>query len=200
MCGLVGGLSGLALSLRNQAAQVGMDQAERWVGISDGGAGIEDFLRVNFPRVEAVILDFYHASEHLCEWVGVLRAGDEGLIESESQAWCHRLKHEGGEAVLRALREVALPKRKAGVREAHRALLVYFENQVHRMDYPSYRAKGWGIGSGAVESACKQVVGGRLKGSGMRWAEAGADGMCHLRALFRSEKGQWDAYWHALAA
>ncbi len=50
-----------------------------------------------------------------------------------------------------------------------------------------------------MEAACKQVVGQRLKGSGMRWSEAGADAVCHLRALFRSEKGQWDAYWASLA-
>jgi hypothetical protein len=37
------------------------------------------------------------------------------------------------------------------------------------MDYPRYRSKGWQIGSGPVESACKTVVGQRLKGPGMRW-------------------------------
>lgn len=68
------------------------------------------------------------------------------------------------------------------------------------MDYPSYRVKGWLIGSGPVEAACKQVVNQRLKGSGMRWSETGADAVCHLRALFRSEKGQWDACWASLAA
>ena len=71
----------------------------------------------------------------------------------------------------------------------------YFENQVHRMDYPTYRAKGWQIGSGPVESACKTVVGQRLKGAGMRWGEDGADALCHLRALFRSESAQWEAFW-----
>ena len=68
------------------------------------------------------------------------------------------------------------------------------------MDYPLYRSKGWLIGSGPVEAACKQVVGQRMKGSGMRWGEAGADAVCHLRALFRSEKTQWDDYWASLAA
>jgi hypothetical protein len=67
VCGLTGGLKVLGESLRNQAAQVGMDRARRWVAISDGGAGIEDWLRANFPRVEAVILDFYHAAEYLNE-------------------------------------------------------------------------------------------------------------------------------------
>jgi hypothetical protein len=198
-CGLTGGLAALGEPLRRQGAQVRMDRAERWVAISDGGAGIEDWLRANFPRVEAVILDFYHAAEHLCAWAEVLNP-DEAQAERVGAAWCHRLKHEGGRVVLDALRAIDLSARSAEVREAHRQLLVYFANQVHRMDYPSYRSSGWLIGSGPVEAACKQVVGQRLKGSGMRWSEAGADAVCHLRALFRSEKGQWDACWATLAA
>jgi hypothetical protein len=74
-------------------------------------------------------------------------------------------------------------------------LLGYLENHVHRMEYPEYLARGWCIGSGAVESACKTVVGQRLKLAGMRWGEEGGDAVCHLRALYRSEKGQWDAFW-----
>jgi hypothetical protein len=62
------------------------------------------------------------------------------------------------------------------------------------MDYPEYVAEGWQIGSGVVESACKTVVGQRLKGAGMRWSEAGAHALCHVRALYRSEKGQWEAF------
>jgi len=199
VCGLTGGLAVLGEPLRNQGGQVGMDRAERWVGISDGGSGLEDWVRGNFPRVEVVILDFFHAAEHLCEWVKGWYPDDEGTVARVSREWCHRLKHEGGPAVLAALREVDVSNRGAVACEAHRELLVYFANQVHRMDYPSYRARGWLIGSGPVEAACKQVVGQRLKGSGMRWGEAGADSVCHLRALFRSEKGQWDAYWASLA-
>jgi hypothetical protein len=77
----------------------------------------------------------------------------------------------------------------------HSRVVTYFGNQVHRMDYPSEVAKGWQIGSGPVGSACKAVVGMRLKGAGMRWGEGGADGVCHLRALVRSEKGQWETFW-----
>lgn len=51
--------------LRRQAAQVGLDRAAVWVALSDGGAGLEDLLRTQFPRAAAVILDFYHAAEHL---------------------------------------------------------------------------------------------------------------------------------------
>ena len=87
------------------------------------------------------------------------------------------------------------PPRSGSAREVWEATVTYFENQVHRMDYPAYHAKGWQIGSGPVESACKRVVGQRLKCAGMRWGEVGSDGVCHLRALFLSERGQWDAFW-----
>jgi hypothetical protein len=156
-------------------------------------------LRANFPRVEAVVLDFYHVAEYLGEWAKVLHA-DEAEARGVAGTWCHRLKHEGGAAVLAELRRIDVAGRAEAVREAHRVLLGYFANQVHRMDDPTYRAKGWLIGSGPVEAACKQVVGQRLRGSGMRWGEAGADAVCHLRALFRSEKTQWDDYWASLAA
>jgi hypothetical protein len=199
VCGLTGGLKVLGAPLRNQASQVGMDRARRWVAISDGGAGIEDWLRENFPRVEAVILDFWHVAEYLSEWAKALHA-DEAEAQRVAEAWCHRLKHDGGAVVRAELERIDVSNRSETVREAHRVLRVYFTNQVHRMDYPSYRTKGWLIGSGPVEAACKQVVGQRMKGSGMRWGEDGADAVCHLRALFRSEKGQWDDYWAACAA
>jgi hypothetical protein len=199
VCGLTGGLKVLGAPLRNQASQVGMDRARRWVAISDGGAGIEDWLRENFPRVEAVILDFWHVAEYLSEWAKALHA-DEAEAQRVAEAWCHRLKHDGGAVVRAELERIDVSNRSETVREAHRVLRVYFTNQVHRMDYPSYRTKGWLIVSGPVEAACKQVVGQRMKGSGMRWGEDGADAVCHLRALFRSEKGQWDDYWAACAA
>jgi hypothetical protein len=194
----VAGLDGqasLAEPLRRQAAQVGMDRADRWIAICDAGSGLEDLLQVNFPRVEAVILDFYHAAEHLGDLGRALYPTDEPAREGRYESWCHRLKHEGGRAVLEALRRME-PDGREAVRRVHGEVVGYFENQVHRMDYPTYRAKGWAIGSGPVESACKTVIGKRMKGGGMRWGESGADEMSHLRALFASGDKQWDAYWH----
>ena len=199
VAGLTGGLAALGEPLRRQAAQVGMDRAQRWIAISDGGAGIEDWLTANFPRAEVVILDFYHAAEHLGDWAKALHPADPAAAAALAGEWCHRLKHEGGAAVLAGLRDAAVGRRPAA-REAQRQLLGYFANQLHRMDYPRYRGMGWQIGSGPVEAACKQVVGQRLKGSGMRWGEVGADAVCHLRALFRSETTQWDAFWADTAA
>ena len=188
-------LAALSEPLRRQGGQVGLDQAQRWIALSDGGAGLEDFLRENFPRVEEVILDFYHVAEYLSELAKALHPGQEAEAQAWQTSWCQRLKQEGGPAVLAALRALDLKGRPRAARPKYDEVLRYFENQVHRMDYPCYLARGWQIGSGPVESACKTVVGARLKGGGMRWGSAGADTVCHLRALFRSEVGQWEALW-----
>jgi hypothetical protein len=188
------GMAALGEPLRRQAAQVGMDRAQRWVALSDGGAGLEDWVRSNFGRVDAVILDFYHAAEYLGDLARALHPEEEDEREAWLGAWCHRLKHEGGAKVLEDLR--ALEVRGRAAAEALSVVARYFENQSHRMDYPSYVAKGWAIGSGPVESACKTVIGQRMKGAGMRWGEDGADSVSHLRALFKSGDKQWDAYWH----
>jgi hypothetical protein len=190
------GMEGLAAPLRQQGAQVGMDAADRWVAISDGGKGLEDFLKMNFPRVEAVILDFYHAAEYLGEIARAWHPNDEEASKAWLERWCHDLKQEGGEPVLARLRDLhASPGVPKAVQVRLEEAITYFENQKHRMDYPKYQAKGWQIGSGPVESACKTVIGMRMKQGGMRWAPRNADKISHIRALFRSETGQWDAFW-----
>jgi hypothetical protein len=186
--------------LRRQGAQVGLDRADVWVAIADGGAGLEDFVRANFPRVGAVILDFYHAAEHLATLARALHPTDEAAALEQTGAWSRLLRDEGGVVLIAALEATDWPGVK-GLAAARAEVLGYFRNQVHRMDYPTYEANGWYIGSGAVESACKTVVGQRLKGSGMRWSEAGAHAVCHVRALYRSEHSQWTAFWQrSLAA
>jgi hypothetical protein len=180
--------------LRTPAGAVGMDRADRWIGLSDGGMGLEDRLKENFPRVEAIILDFFHPAERLTGLARLLHPKDEGRAEDQARRWCQLLKDAGGAVLAAVLREWDWPRLK-GLKEAVEDLLVYLGRQAHRMEYPEYLAKGWYIGSGAVESACKTVVGQRLKLAGMRWGEDGSHAVCHLRALYRSEKGQWDAFW-----
>lgn len=180
--------------LRRQAAQVGLDRADVWVALSDGGSGLEDFLAANFPRVGAVILDFFHVSEYLAKLAAALHPGDETAALGQTKGWCRLLREEGGHTLIAVLEAFDWPgvKGLAGVRAE---VLGYLRNQVHRMDYPTYEGNGWYIGSGAVESGCKTVVGQRLKGAGMRWSEAGAHAVCHVRALYRSESSQWTAFW-----
>ena len=188
-------LDELGLQLRKQGGQVGMDRAEIWIGLTDGGNGLENFVTTNFPRNIKLILDFWHPSEYLLELVKLLHPDEEDARQQLHQKWCHLMKHEGGQAIIAHLEQYPMPARRPSARTKLAETLTYFRNNVHRMDYPSYVANGWLIGSGAVESACKTVVGQRLKLAGMRWREDGTDSMCHLRALFKSEPSQWQAYW-----
>lgn len=188
-------LDELGLQLRRQAGQVGMNQAEQWIGLSDGGNGLENFLGKNFPRDLVVILDFWHAAEYLADLAKALHPADEELREQTLAAWCHTMKHQGGQTLVTELEKLMLPPRKPAVRDQYETTLHYLRSNLHRMDYPTYLANGWCIGSGSVESACKTVVGQRLKLAGMRWGEDGTDEMCHLRALFKSESTQWEAFW-----
>jgi hypothetical protein len=186
------GQEAVAEPLRQVAGRVGMAQAQRWIALSDGGVGLENLLRTHFGRVDAVILDFYHASEYLGDFAKAWCSAED--VKSQHAEWAHRLKHEGGRATLNWLEGLDI-KANPRARPAWEQIVTYFRNQHHRMDYPSYRAKGWQIGSGPVEAACKTVIGKRMKGSGMRWGHEGADAVCHLRALLVSEKGQWDGFW-----
>ena len=188
-------LDELGLQLRRQAAQVGMEQAQQWIALSDAGNGLEDFLRRNFNRPDlVVILDFYHPAGYLEKLALAWHAGQPEPAQALAQQWCHLLKHQGGAAMLAVLQGLRVPRRHA-VQQAYAEALTYFTNHHGRMDYPAYRARGWQIGSGPVESGCKTVVGQRMKLAGMRWREYGTDGVCHLRALFKSDKGQWEAFW-----
>lgn len=182
-------------TLRQHGTAVGMERAERWMALADGGTGLEECVTAHFPRVEAVILDFYHAAEYLHALATAWQGPDTQGAEALGHQGCHQLKQEGGQAVLTTLQGLDLRGRPATARTCYQATVRYFTTQVHRMDYPTYRAKGWQIGSGPVESACKRVVGQRLKGAGMRWGEAGADAVCRLRALFLSEPGPGDTFW-----
>ena len=74
--------------------------------------------------------------------------------------------------VLEALRALPADGRES-VRKVHGEVVGYFENHVHRMDYPTYQAKGWAIGSGPIESACKTVIGKRMKEAGCAGARTG---------------------------
>jgi hypothetical protein len=186
-------LDELGILMRRQAAQVGMDRVDRWIALTDGGNGLERFIDVNFPKAEKII-DFQHSSGYVNDFAKAYRPGTDG--DELAKIWCHRLKHEGGAAVLSMLEELNRESMTKSAQEQYDKTLTYFRNHVHRMDYPTYLSKGWQIGTGAVESACKTVVNHRLNMRGMRWGEEGSDGVCHLRALSCSDADQWDSFWY----
>ena len=185
-------LEELGTQLRRQAAQVGMDAAEQWIALSDGGTGFEAFFDVYFPRAVKIV-DFQHVVGYLAALAPLVRPGRSG--EELLAAWCHTLKHAGGSRLLKVLAKLDTQQMTEAARAEHDRVLTYLRNHVQRMNYPEYLRQGWQIATGAVESACKTVVNQRLCLGGMRWGEEGSDAVAHLRALYRSDPDQWDAYW-----
>lgn len=189
------GLDTLAEQVRSQARAVGVTRVSDLIAVTDGGNGLEEALQRNLAENLPTILDWYHAAEHICDFAKVWHARDE---EAQAQWQLHAkgiLYEQGGEALLTYLHALELPRgTSAEVHEELRKLIGYFENNRHRTDYPTYRQKGWDIGSGPTEAGCK-LIGERLKGSGMRWVEEGAATVAALRALYISGGKLWDGFW-----
>jgi hypothetical protein len=191
-------LDEVAAQLRRECQAVGVGRADLVVGLTDGGAGLQEHLMdalAGLAKDVVFILDFYHAAEHLREFAKVWLPQEEPR-QKQVATWCHTLKHQGGAALLAELESMDLNSASAAVAEAHRRLTGYLRNNQHRTDYPTYLARGWQIGSGLIEAACKTVIGQRLKESGMRWREHNTTPMSQLRALYKSQPELWDHYWH----
>jgi hypothetical protein len=188
-------LEALAAQVRALAQALGVPQVSDLIAITDGGNGLEEALDRHLADNLQTILDWYHAAEHLHAFAAVWRARDAEAARRWSEEAKTILYEEGGESLLAHLRALALPKGTRGeVREELRKLIGYFEKNRHRTDYPTYRARGWDIGSGPTEAGCK-IIGERLKGSGMRWVEHGAATVGVLRALYVSSPKLWDGFW-----
>src|SRR5262249_48366354 len=128
--------------LRQLGGRVGMEQAELWVALTDGGSGLEAFAQTNFNRPDlGLILDFYHAASYLEKLAKALRPRDEEAARQQAGQWCSLLKAEGGALTLEVLRQWDWPARPSAARREQRtAVLTYFGNHVHRMEYPEYLA------------------------------------------------------------
>lgn len=190
-------LGRLAAQMRQAAIRLGLGNAGQLIAVTDAGNGIEAALRRHFDDGMLCILDWYHASEHLHAYAGCLHARDPARAAAWAEVAKGVLYERGGAALLEHLRGQEEPGDAAAAEELRR-LVGYFRDNEHRTDYPEYRAHGYDIGSGPTEAACK-IVGARLKGSGMRWAERGAAEVAPLRALYESGPEVWDAFW-ALAS
>lgn len=185
----------LADQVRSQARACGILEVKDLIAITDAGNGIEEALQRNLADTLVTVLDWFHAAEHVTDFAAVMHAQDEPVRE----AWATQAKgilyDQGGKALLVHLQGLTLPaEASAEVQEELRLLLGYVENNQHRMDYPTYRQKGWDIGSGPTEAGCK-IIGERLKQSGMRWVEDGAAPVAALRALYVSGGKVWDGFW-----
>jgi hypothetical protein len=166
------------------------------VKIADGVADNWDFLSTELPQGEEAI-DFFHAGEHLHE--AIAAAYGDGTRETQYRYETLRealRDEEGGVGkVIRALRRLSI---KHPRREKIRRAVEYFRVHRARMQYATLTQKGLMIGSGVVEAACKTLVTQRLKNSGMRWSQGGAQAILTPRGWDQSER--FDQAWALLAA
>lgn len=172
-------------------------EAQRWrladvpevVALCDGSAWTWNTIAECCPKHTLEVLDFYHAVEHLWEMARALWGESSPRAKEWVEEQKERLKSGDLDAFFAELdRWVA----KEDYAEAAGNQLTYFTNNRKRLCYAEARARGYPIGSGVVESACKTVIGLRLKQPGMRWRKSAAEVIAALRCIYYS--GRWNAF------
>ena len=194
--------------LRTEAERRGIKRAEQVVFLGDHGHGMPEMIKREFADVEKqVITDFYHGAERLGDVAAVVKGAGEARKKKRFEFFLNlRSELWNGEAkgLTKRLARFAsrLAPRPTTLTELNanpdaRKLwehAMYFEKHTETMNYPEYRAKGWPIGSGAVESACGQF-GNRVKHARMRWTRKGADALHVVKAAILSGDDRWQKRW-----
>jgi hypothetical protein len=139
-------------------------------------------------EILVLVLDFYHASEHLWDAVELCKSLPKKERVELYERLRHILRHEpkGVLQVIEELRKVGRTRRGKEMKKA----VGYFEKHVNHMEYPTLDTMKLPVGSGQVESAVRRVVNLRFKAPGSFWKEKGVEELMHLRAYFKA--GRWD--------
>ncbi len=180
----------MALHQYTEGLRRGLDRSERLSSVNDAAEWIERITQTNFSRAVQIV-DWTHASEHV--WaVGQVLFG-EGT--SETQTWVEtQLDALWTDAVQKVITTLdSLEAKTEAGKEAVRQAAVYFRNQEARMQYADYRAAGYPIGSGTVESAANTVVHHRLRRPGRGWKRDYAQAM--LAGLSELHSHRFDRAW-----
>jgi len=157
------------------------DRAHELVFVCDGAAWIWNLITTHYSTAVQIV-DWYHAADRVHRVAQAAfspgDARDRWLDRTTTDLWEGRVAD-----VIHACADL-----ETHCAEAHNAA-TYFTNNQTRMRYPAYRAAGYLIGSGTVESSCKQIVTQRLKCSGAQWLIPGAVHTAKARAAWLS--GDW---------
>jgi hypothetical protein len=177
-----------------EAARRGLSKAERVVVLADGAQWIKNLAQMHFPEA-TLIIDLYHARQHVSELCKTLFVRNEKKVRQQRMCWWTDLDDGKVEKIVRQARQHltqdAEAKKKAEI-EIH-----YLEKNAEYMRYAGFRAQGLFVGSGVVEAACKTLIGQRLKQSGMEWSVRGANAIISLRCILTS--GRFEDYWESRA-
>ena len=171
----------------------GVERAAEVCAVQDGAEWLQGL--VDYHRPDAVrILDFAHAAEYIHEIGQAVQAAGGKLPATWLEGVLHRLKHQGPHRVLTHLSWLAARYPSPLIQEK----LAYLQKRETHMQYPTYQATGWPLGSGSVESANKVVVEARLKGAGMRWERQNVNRMLVLRNAVCNRR--WHQTWTTAVA
>jgi len=138
------------------------------------------------------IADFFHVAEHLSNLSKLLFKNS-----SEAEDWFKKyrsiLKNDphGSAKTIRAARYRRSTVKKNSEIEKE---IKYLQHNQARMNYYGNKQKNLPIGSGVVEAACKNLIGARLKKSGMSWSLEGGQIVLNLRSLILSNR--WERFWN----
>jgi hypothetical protein len=171
---------------------LGASQAELLVLLGDGALWlwdrVEELVRqvgIEPERFQAIV-DYYHAVEHLRDVTDLLSGWSAKMRRDFVRHYKRVLRAGEVEEVIAAIDELCVGRHaKALTTERD-----YFAKNADRMRYRQFAQAGLPIGSGAVESAVRQVINQRLKSNGMFWLQPHAEHLLHLRAFLRA--GRWD--------
>jgi hypothetical protein len=167
--------------LWSEACRRGVGAQTEVVVLGDGAHWIWNIAEQHFPGAIEIV-DWYHASEYVWNAARAIFGEGSELRGEWAKQQLERLWQGKVQQVLKALQPYS------GREDAVDAAISYYTTHQGRMDYASYRARGLMIGSGTIESACKQLVSARLKQAGMIWDAEGAEAVAVVRAWLTSER------------
>ncbi len=166
----------------------GFDQIRQPIVLGDGAKWIWGIAEEQFPQATQIV-DYFHAREHLADLTKILTPvlADPPAFE---QALVDHLDLGATTAITEAVEALDLPAKTPDLVKPAATEVGYFTANQHRMQYADFRANGYYIGSGHVESACNTIVKQRAKRAGMHWTIHGLDPVLALRTLHQSGRDQ----------
>jgi len=185
-----GGLSSysnVVNQMHGAAVLIGMTPKTEIVGVSDGGIGLSEELKKQFPSMQFV-LDKTHLKDHLydtAEAIGIKKKSRTAWVETRLQ----KISNGNVDAVLNDLKEENAKK----THQRLTRLIGYIERFKASVDYNHYKSRNYPIGSGEIESAHKSIPQKRLKLPGASWLSESINPMLSLRIL--RANGWWEEFW-----
>jgi hypothetical protein len=155
------------------------------VFISDGARWIWNYISERYPN-STQILDLYHCKEHIYGFANEFFT-EKQHAKQFAESICELLTTGTVDGALNKIRHLPADGNK---KQSKEKLLTYLENNKTRIDYRKYIEQGLLVGSGAIESAHREIIQKRMKLSGQRWTIKGAQQIANLRVFKKS--GRWD--------